>query len=213
MGFVIALDVDEVIVDIVHSLIDFANSKYNLDVKVDELSKYGLYNYYPIKNEEYIDFLYEYYKTSKFKNLIPRDDALEFIPLLHELGEDVEIDLITSRMGSDAIEATNLMVEQYFSKQIRNTFFAQPANNKYGPKRDLLKNIKANVFVDDYLENIRDAFGICDLIFIMKQPWNSRDEQIRKYFSQGLPENVIMVESMKEVYDRTKQRYFDTMVD
>lgn len=207
MEFVIAFDVDEVIIDIGQELFNFFNKKFNSNFSKEDFIEFDFHSTYAITKEQTIEYLLEFYQTDKFQNIVPRADALEYLPKIKSLGPDIRIDLITSRFGDDAKKAAYNMINDYFSDDIRQIHFAEHSNSDYGRKHQILSSIGARVFVDDHLLNVADASGICEFVFLMDQPWNRDAGVIHKYFPDGFPDNVEVIHSLQDAYHKIEKIY------
>ena len=207
MEFVIGLDVDEVVIDVGQSLFNFFNKKFNSNFMKEDFIEFDFHSTYSITKEQTIEYLLEFYQTPEFQSLVPRKDALEYLPKIKSLGSDIRIDLITSRFGDDAKRAAYNMISNYFSDEIRQIHFAEHSSSDYGRKHQILSSIGARVFVDDHLLNVADASSICESVFLMDQPWNRDAAVVSKYFPDGFPDNVKVIRSLKDAYHNIEKIY------
>ncbi len=207
MEFVIGFDVDEVIIDVGQALFDFFNTKFNSNFSKEDFIEFDFHSAYGITKEQTIEYLLEFYQTEEFQGIVPREDALEYLPKIKSLGPNIRIDLITSRFGDDAKKAAYNMISNYFSDDIRQIHFAEHSSSNYGRKHQILESIGARVFVDDHLLNVADASTVCEYVFLMDQPWNRDAGVISKYFPDGFPDNVEVIHSIKDAYYKIDKIY------
>ncbi|MCY3414379.1 MAG: hypothetical protein INQ03_22220 [Candidatus Heimdallarchaeota archaeon] len=202
MDVVIAIDLDETIIDIFEALSDFANSRYKTKFSKEDYTEYSIYNILPITKAESFILVQEFYKTEEFLQLIPNKDAIEYIPKIKSLSDSITIDIVTSRAGDHVIENTNKMLSKYFPNCIRNVHFG--SQHEIVDKGDILKSINAKVFVDDHLKHIKSASSICEYVFLINQPWNTSEREEKKYFPDGLPDNVTRIDDFSQLYSILK---------
>lgn len=152
--FVICIDIDCTLNNLVHEWIDQLNKIYGLSVTYDNIVEWSICEAYPSLKEE--DVYAPIYDTDMLSKLKPLPDSQKYVKQLIEDGNKVYISTATSH---DVINEKIKWLDKYF-----------PFINK--DNVIVIKNkqmLLCDVMIDDYVDNL--VYG-CYKGILIDCPWN-----------------------------------------
>ena len=167
----LGFDIDEVVVDMTASLLEFIYNKYKISRSIGVFERYGLEECKYVLDDEmnkeigsqlrklvYVDtFLY---------NLRPIHGAVDFINVLHSQGHSVYF--ITSRADKNS----KVTLEWFDKHKIPHDGIVT-TNGEH--KGEYVNNYMLDVFVDDhsdYLDSIISVNKVNTKLLLLDKPWN-----------------------------------------
>ncbi|MEA3356881.1 MAG: hypothetical protein U9Q67_00375 [Patescibacteria group bacterium] len=173
----IAVDLDDVLADSMTVLIKFHNNTYNTALKKSEFLSTRFWETWGGTRDEAIQKVYDFYKTSYFKDTQPIRNS---ISVIKKLKENNDLFIITSRQYCIEKETIN-WVEKYFPGIFTKIFFtnhySQSGDNR--KKSDVCDRLNVDVLIEDSLDYAMECLKADRKIILFKCPWNI-DGQIQK---------------------------------
>lgn len=187
----IAIDIDEVLGQFMKSLIEFHNSEYKTNYKLEDFFSYNFWNVWGGTKEQAIQKVYNFHKTNYFKEIKPVEDAQESVK---KLRENNELFIITSRQN-DVMEETKKWIEKNFPKTFTNIYFTNhfSQNGKSKTKKEICELLDVDILIEDSLEYSLECIRPNRKIFLLDYPWNKSD---------SLPKEITRVYSWKEILEK-----------
>jgi uncharacterized HAD superfamily protein len=189
---IIAIDIDDVIVETAAHTVDYYNSKYGTRLTLKDMYSDNLESWGVVDKATAIARVEAYLATAEFQNILPLTEAVSAIK---HLAKRHELHVVTGR--STVIEAaTNNSVDAYFPGIFRSVTFTNLFNEKKRSKADVCQKLGVSVLIEDHLGHALPAAdaGI-DVLLFGNYPWNQAD---------NLPNNVHRVTDWAAVL-----QYFD----
>lgn len=180
----IAVDLDEVLADLLAQYILFLNMERKMKLLRDQFTGYYIWNGWSGTVEEKIALFNAFYNSTYFLQVLPIEaaaDALRDIKKRHELY------IVTSRPDS-LKEATVNWVEQYYPGIFSDIYFADYIQKK--KKSDICMELGASIMIEDSLDYARDCATNNIHAVLLTHPWNQTDEEL---------ENITRVSTWQEV--------------
>lgn len=185
----IGIDLDEVIVDIHPTLIDFVSKTMGVDTCKEDYTTYRMWEIWDISKDEFFQLVFEYYKSDLFEKSGITPGAKKALLKLRD--DDVKITFITSRP-----ESTRDVTLRWFKRELPEIepeiIFTGGFTDlgKSNPKSYVCKKIGAELLIDDCYEYTVDCSenGVEALLFTA--PWNEMEE---------CPELVTRVHGWEEI--------------
>jgi 5'(3')-deoxyribonucleotidase len=161
---VIALDVDGTIADLATQIIKIVKDRYNVELTVDQLTKYHVEELVPsMTRAEFVGILKEIWDNYKEIGLVDKQ-----IPrILEDVHKDYEIHVVTAAVGTDDQIRDWLRINN-----ITYDKFVHVAHQADKQKEG------ADIYVDDYFEVAKQVAVLDKNVIIIKQPWSEIDEQV-----------------------------------
>lgn len=187
----IAIDIDEVLGQFMKALIDFHNSEYKTNLKLEDFFSYNFWNVWGGTKEEAIEKVYKFHKTDFFKNIKPVTDSQDSVK---KLKEDNELFVITSRQN-DVIEETKLWIQNNFPNTFSNIYFTNhfSKNGNSKTKKEICDLLDIDILIEDSLEYSLECIKPNRKIFLLDYPWNK---------SNSLPKEITRVYSWREIIEK-----------
>lgn len=192
----IAVDVDEVLADLMGPVIRWHNITYETNNCLEEFTNFNCGKTWRCSTEETIARFEKFMRTSHFDELLPVPDAIDGVEKLVFAGH--ELFAITARPAFIE-EKTNAWITKYFSNKfqkvyILNQYVIQGTN---GPKKlDVCRSEKIDCIIEDAGETAYECAPHlpCGAI-LFERPWNN-----------NFPENsrVKKVKTWPEIVDYFK---------
>lgn len=183
----IAIDIDDTLVDFMTSLIEFHNEKYNTSLTRDQFSSYNFWEIWGGTMEEARQKVKDYRETHYYNNLQP---VLGVVESINFLKKKHGLIIITSR---SITKGTKEWINKYFPDMFSEIYFSYNSYIKSGSgktKADICKELNVDFLIDDSLEYAKECSEKGVKVLLLDQPWNQCEE---------LPKNIIRVNNWKEV--------------
>jgi len=167
----IAVDIDEVLADLLNQIILFHNEKYGTNFKRDDFYSYSYHEVWGGTIDQAIGKVEEFFDTNYFKETLPIKGALPSLLFLKEKGHDLF--LITGRKY-EVEEETKNWIEKYFP----NIFSGIYHTNTYAPsgiridKSKVCKELGISLIIDDDILHVKDCTGEGVEVLVYDSPWN-----------------------------------------
>src|SRR3989304_5976742 len=84
----IGCDIDDTLTPWTASFLEYHNKKYKTNYQIENMTKYGLYEFLGLSKQEAGQRMYDFAKSELF-NLVPYEDAVRGIEFLHREGHDI----------------------------------------------------------------------------------------------------------------------------
>ncbi len=174
---IVYVDVDDTIEDLLLSWVNYLNSKYNLNVDINDCKGWDLTLLFPtLTDKQIVDALWD---VELWKSIKPIDGAIQYLQKLVEDGFDVY--LATATHISYYNDKYKYVINKYFPFITEDHIIT--IHNK-----QLLKGL---VLVDDYVENLKDA----DYYGILFESYYNKDVDLSK------ESKIMRAHNWKECYD------------
>lgn len=186
----IGIDLDDVLVQFLPSLIEFHNNKYGTDLKLDQFASYQFWETWGGTKEEAIQKVYDFHKTPYFSNMPPvigSQDAIKSLSEKHELY------VITSRQNDVAI-LTRKSVQTHFPDSFSEINFTNhySQNSHSRTKKEICDSLGIDIMIEDSADYAISCLDNGRKIFLINQPWN-----VKRF----IPQEVSRVNSWQEIVD------------
>ena len=189
----IAIDVDEILANLVDSVITFHNETYNTSLTRDTFRSYQFHENWGGTQLEAIEKMHEFFQTPYFPNVQPMPGAVEAIK---KLKEDHQLYVVTSRQAVITKE-THEWVEKHFPKMFESIYLTN-SWGLTGPKRtkkDVCQEIGAQIFIDDSLDYALECAELEIPVLMLDYPWNQAE----------LPRCITRVFSWEEIVEEVSE--------
>ncbi len=190
-GEIIAVDLDDVVVETAQNVLDHYNSEYGTDIQLDQYYSTDYERTWQTPDKDTaVRRVNAYLETDEYFNLLPVEEAIQVI---RQLKEAYELHIITGR--PDFVEeATRQWLERYFPDIFKTVIFSNYydlSGEKGRPKGNICVELGAKLLIDDHLVHALNASasGI-DVFLFGNFPWNQADQ---------LPSNIRSVKDWLEI--------------
>jgi len=186
----IGIDLDDVLLQFLPSLIKFHNDTYGTSLSLHEFESYDFWETWGGTKEEAIQKVYDFYQTSYFTSMQPVIGGQEAIRLL---SQEHDIYIITSRQNYVA-KATKKSIEKHFSKSISDIHFTNhySQNNSSTTKKEVCNSLRIDVMVEDSADYALNCLSNGRKVFLINQPWNNK---------RSISSEIYRVNSWQEIID------------
>lgn len=186
----IGVDLDEVLGEFLHALIQYHNYEYGTNLKKEQFKSYFFWETWGGTREEAIQKVYDFHKTEFFTNIKPvlgAQKGIEFLSKNHELV------IITSRQYEIADE-TKEWVEKYFPEKFKDIFFTNnySQNGPTKSKKEVCDSENVNLLIEDFFQYAQECASEERKVLLFDKPWNQQN-----YLQNGMKR----VHSWKEVLE------------
>lgn len=150
----IGIDIDCVCNNLVDEWLLRLNTKYNLNIKCEDITSYNIRPFFPtLTSEEIYEPLYD---DNMWNSLIPIDESIKYMKQLKDDGHDIK--LITATNVKSMPIKCNWILKHYPFMDEKDIWMVFDKSW-----------ISADVLLDDCMENLygKNYLGIC-----YAQPWN-----------------------------------------
>jgi len=184
----IAVDIDNVLLDIMNPLIDYHNREYNTKHTRDMFQKHNLEVVWGGTKKDTFDEIDRFYETEEFKNIKPVYGA---VPAIKKITEKHQLHAVTSRTVTTA-QITRYQLEKYFPRCINDISYANSFSNNHTSIEKLFyfNKVGANLIIEDCVDHVKNLPSGMKAI-ILDYPWNQVE----------LPENVERAMDWKHVLE------------
>lgn len=186
----IGIDLDDVLVQFLPSLIEFHNKTYGTKLKLEQFSSYQFWETWGGTKEEAIQKVYSFHKTHYFENIPPVIGAQEAVK---SLSEKHELYIITSRQN-DVAEPTKKSVQKYFPNSFLEIYFTNhySQNGDAKTKKEVCDSLGIDIMIEDSADYAINCLNNDRKIFLINQPWNIK---------RSIPQEIYRVNSWREIID------------
>lgn len=170
----IAVDLDEVVADLLSNLILFHNNVYGTNLKRSDFFSYHYEEVWGGSKDEAVQKVREFIKSDYFLNILPVHGAYEALLHLKKLGHKLFI--VTGRE-----DYTKEITQAWIQKHFPNIFSGIYHTNAYvnGIKRIkksvVCSQLEALVIIDDDMMHITDCLESGIKVIVFDNPWNQGD--------------------------------------
>jgi len=184
---IIAIDIDDVIIESSPRLTEYYNRKYGTHLTLDDMYSDDPKAWGVTDDAQAIERVEGYLVTDEFQSIPPLREAIASI---HRLSRRHELHVITGR--SLAIEvATTDMLRAYFPDIFRSIVFTSMYSHDKRDKADVCQELGANLLIEDHLGHaLPVARSGTNVLLFGDYPWNRAEE---------LPSNIRRVKNWAAV--------------
>jgi 5'(3')-deoxyribonucleotidase len=166
----IALDMDEVIAELLKATNSYYNNKHDTNFKLSDFDNYDWWNVWRISKEKAVEEFYSFMESPQSKEIKPVEGAIDAIKKLRGHHDLV---IITSRQ-EEFKDNTLEWVKMYIPGLEDNIYFTNTLSKIYTPtkKSDIALELGVDILIDDQPKYIHDCVekGIKGLLY--DAPWN-----------------------------------------
>lgn len=186
----IGIDLDEVLADFLPALIEYHNTTYGTFLVRDQFQSYRFWETWGGTREEAIQKVYDFYKTSYFRNMKSVAGSQEAVSVLKQ---NNDLLVVTSRQD-DVAEATKEWIAQHFPNVFSDVLFANhySQNGSSTTKKQICDSVGVDVLIEDSPEYALECLNPKRKVLLLDYPWNRGFE---------LPQGIYRVNSWKEILD------------
>lgn len=192
----IAVDLDEVIADLISSVIMFHNEKYGTKLERSHFFSYHYEKVWGGSKDEAVEKVREFFKSDHFLNILPIHGAYETLLFLKNQGH--EFFIVTGREDYTK-DFTKAWVDKYFPDIFSGIYHtnAYVEGNSRIKKSLVCTQIEAELIIDDDMMHIMDCLESGIKVIVFDNPWNQGEflGEINRVFGWG--EIVKIIESLK----------------
>lgn len=165
----IGVDLDDVMVDLVHPFLEFYNRKYKKSFSYEDIKSYNFWES-GIGNtrEEAIRFVEEFSDSDEFERIGLVEGTYEGISELKRSGE---VFVITSRPIKFE-DKTRRFLEYHFPFRLPVYFSTDFHGGEGKTKAGFTKKLGVDYFIDDCLKYATDCAKFCKKVLLFNRPWN-----------------------------------------
>lgn len=170
---IIAIDIDDVIIESSPRLTEYYNRKYGTHLTLDDMYSDNPKAWGVTDDAQAIERVEGYLATDEFQSIPPLREAIASI---HRLARRHELHVVTGR--SLAIEvATTDMLRMYFPDIFRSIVFTSMYSHNKRAKVEVCQELGANLLIEDHLGHaLPVARSGTDVVLFGNYPWNQSDE-------------------------------------
>lgn len=170
----IAVDVDDVLLDFIPSLLKYCNLKFGTTSEFEDFSHYELQTNWKCTPEEVFERVYSFYNSEEFKSLPSLKDAYK---TLNNLSDDYDFVVISSR-PLDTYAKTSSSLDRLFPGIFREYYLTGDFKKEgltHG-KGKLCRQLGVYKIIDDSYSNALDCVNSGIGVLLYERPWNKNIE-------------------------------------
>lgn len=185
----IGVDMDSVLAEIMIPLVNFHNDLYGTDLKLEDHIHYDLTKVWKCSNDEVLEKIDKFYRSSYFDKTQPVKGAKEGIG---HLSKKHELIVITSRPYSIENKTLGWLAKHFPGtfKSVQHTNHINFDKSKKRDKSSVCMELGIKLMIDDCLEFAEDCAGKNIKVLLVDTPWNRSDK---------LHKNITRVLSWEEI--------------
>mgnify|MGYP001595625134 CR=1 FL=1 len=183
---IMAIDCDDVVVDFINPFLAFYKSSTGKHINYEEVFTYDLWGVFGCTREETVEAARGFYRTRKFDELSPNQEAIETIPLIAGLTRPF---ILTARYA-EAKPKTIDFFARFFPELRLEIEFAGEFQDIPISKAEVCRRREATHIIEDNAHYALQCAQAGITAFLVARPWNKN--------SQPHP-NIIPVNSLQEV--------------
>lgn len=186
----IAVDVDEILANLIDPVIAFHNEQFQTSLVRNDFTSYNFDEVWGGTHVEAIQKVHQFFETEHFRNIRPVVGAVEGV---QKLKEKHDLFVVTSRQ-SVVEEQTKAWLNQHFPEMFKEIHVTNgfSLSGQKRLKKDVCKQVGASLLIDDCLEYALDCAAAGIPVVMLDYPWNQTKPG-------ELPENVKRVFSWEEI--------------
>ncbi len=167
---VIALDIDDVLIDFNNHLMHFHNARYATSYTRAEITSFVVERLWGCSHEEGVRRILEFYDSKEHTLIAPLAGAYD---ILHKYLKKFTYIGITARPPS-AHAPTHHLLKTHYPELVKDVHFLDHvhSSNLFGTKADVCKKIAAVLLVEDSLHNAEIAVAAGIPVLLIDTPWN-----------------------------------------
>ena len=194
-GIRYGIDVDETLLALLPSLIQFNNEVHGTKIRLEDFTSYVLYPVMCRNLEETTKRLHQFYNTPYFQDIQPVPGASEGVARLRKNGT---LHAITSREKIITLE-TKTQIKTIFSPA---SFLTLNFTNNHTleqntgiTKPEVCRKLKIDIMIEDCLEHALDCSKVVGFVYLL----DLNHEYVWNHTDKPLPGNVKRVYSWDEI--------------
>jgi 5'(3')-deoxyribonucleotidase len=170
----IAVDLDEVVADLLSNLILFHNNVYGTNLKRSDFFSYHYEEVWGGSKDEAVQKVREFIKSEYFLNILPVPGACEALLYLKQLG--YKLFIVTGREDYTK-EITQAWIQKHFSGIFSGIYHtnAYVKGSRRIKKSLVCSQLEALIIIDDDMMHIRDCLESGIKVIVFDNPWNQGD--------------------------------------
>lgn len=188
----IAIDIDDVLGELVSSIIPFARENYQIDSKFEDFTSYNFWEVWNISRDEAIKIFYDFQEKGFLEKLPTLPGSRE---ALFELSKEHSLVLLTSRpvkLKDHTLSWTKSNFPELDLKILfSNDFFSQEGKTK----GEICQDLNISMLVEDNINYALEAAEKGIYVFLIDRPWNKNREH----------PNITRVSSWEEITEKISQ--------
>ncbi len=186
----IGFDLDEVLADLLSSLIKFHNTNYKTNLVKEHFVSNKFWEVWGGTKDEATQKVYNFHASDYLRNLKPIDGSKEIVDFLKKKNN---LFVITSR-SNDFESATVEWINQHFPKKFSSINFANhySQSGKQITKSSICNDLGIDIMIEDSVDHALDCLSPTRKILLVDHPWNKSFNPIR---------GIYRIKSLKEIAD------------
>jgi uncharacterized HAD superfamily protein len=166
----IAIDLDEVTVDLLKEVNEYYNNKHDTDFKLSDFHNYDWWEIWGIPLDDAVNEFYSFMESPESRKIQPIYGAIESIEKLRSQNDVV---IITARQN-EIKEMTLEWVQEYIPGLEKHTYFTNHLSriSKHVKKSEIALELNVDLLIDDQLRNAYDCAENGIKVLLYNQPWN-----------------------------------------
>ncbi len=170
---ILAIDIDDVSLDLIASLQPWHNRTYGTNLSLEDIHTFNLWEVWRCKKEEAYQRVYEYYASDDFLRVSPVEGAQEAIS---KLSRKFEIHAITGR-PSFVEQQTRISMQQFFNDSISRIHITNDMGTSglKTTKHRICNEIGAHALIEDAPKYALECvLGVPPVpVYLVSRPWNT----------------------------------------
>ena len=179
---IIAVDLDDVLMDFNNPLFGFYNEKHDTHHKLEDLTSYQVESAWGCPQEKALEIIKQFYVSKEHKTALPKKGAVKALSILKK---DFRLVVITARSPE-----FKEISERWINFHFLNTFESIHFSHK---KSEICDELGVELFIDDALHNALDVGKPERPVYLFDAPWNQKED---------LPEHITRVKSWEEIMEK-----------
>ncbi len=173
MSITIAVDCDEILIETMHWVLEYANKLHGFDRKYDNIRHYMLNENETMKMERQwaLDLFTAYYNNLSAKIAMPVRGAKEILQKRKHLWYKLVV--VTARNKWDA-QITKYQIDTHYKWIFDDIIYAEHYTNNHLPKSQLCKDIWASYLIEDNFDYALEVAEHNIQAFLIAKPRNAR---------------------------------------
>ncbi len=193
----IGVDMDDVINELVNSLVSFHNRAYKTSFTRDDHLHYNLSTVWHCDENEVMDRIFEFYNSPEFDSIEVMEGAEDG---LKELQKSHELVIITSR-PNEMKEKTMLWLKNKLPSVAIDIHFTNQVsrdNKGHKTKAEVCRELGVGLMIDDAPQYAIDCAGNGITTLLMERPWNRKLAEM---------ERIHKVKNWNEIVSKVKKLF------
>jgi uncharacterized HAD superfamily protein len=169
---VIGIDLDDTLLNLSGTFIEFHNSKYGTAYAREEAISPFFEEVWDITKEDVFKRLHEFYNSEHYLGAEPVKGAPEAIA---RLAETNELYIVTAS-PEEIKDRVEVWLGKHFTNKFKGIHFIKKSifDENIRNKKDVCEELGIEVFIDDALHNAEDISSAGIPVFLLDAPWNQK---------------------------------------